>query len=66
MVDNQLVVDGLEEFLNELQDVKPIEQSDTVATSQQKNTLAHKLSFKSLWIQSSFYLHLERELEIHS
>ena len=48
MVDNQLVVDGLEEFLNELQDVKPIEQSDTVATSQQKNTLAQQLKRQSI------------------
>ena len=63
MVDNQLVVDGLEEFLNELQDVKPIEQSDTVATSQQKNTLAQQLKRQAIEASQNIvnnYLSVER------
>jgi DNA-nicking Smr family endonuclease len=39
---------GLEEFLNELQDVKPIEKLDTVATSHQKNSLTQQLKRQAI------------------
>jgi len=48
MIDNQIVEDGLEDFLSEFQDVKPIKQSDIVATSQQKNTLAQQLKRQAI------------------
>lgn len=40
--------DGLDEFLNELKDVKPIEKTDTVPTCQQKNTLAQQLKRQAI------------------
>ena len=48
MVDDQIIDDGLEDFLNELQDVKPIKQLDIVATSQQKSTLAQQLKRQAI------------------
>ncbi len=63
MVENQIKDDGLEAFLNELQDVKPIEQSDTVATSQQKNTLAQQLKRQAIEASQNFvnnYLSVEK------
>jgi DNA-nicking Smr family endonuclease len=63
MVENQIKDDGLEAFLNELQDVKPIKQSDTVATSQQKNTLAQQLKRQAIEASQNFvnnYLSVEK------
>mgnify|MGYP003625085175 CR=1 FL=1 len=40
--------EGLDEFLNELKDVKPIQQIDTVPTSHQKNTLAQQLKRQAI------------------
>jgi len=40
--------DGLDEFLNELKDVKPIQQTDTVPTCHQKNTLAQQLKRQAI------------------
>ncbi|WP_339725267.1 DNA endonuclease SmrA [uncultured Paraglaciecola sp.] len=48
MQSTELFDDGLEAFLNELKDVKPIEQTDTVVTCQQKNTLAKQLKRQAL------------------
>ncbi|MFT6988076.1 MAG: DNA-nicking Smr family endonuclease [Paraglaciecola sp.] len=48
MANIEILNDGLDEFLNELKDVKPIEQTDTVATSQQKNTLAQQLKRQAI------------------
>jgi DNA-nicking Smr family endonuclease len=44
----EIVDDGLDEFINELKDVKPIKQTDTVPTCQQKNTLAQQLKRQAL------------------
>lgn len=54
---------GLEEFLNELQDVKPIEKLDTVATSQQKNSLTQQLKRQAIEASQSLvnnYLSVEK------
>jgi DNA-nicking Smr family endonuclease len=48
MTDIEILDDGLDEFLNELKDVKPIEPTDTVLTSNQKNTLAQQLKRQAI------------------
>ena len=48
MANNEVLDQGLDEFLNEFKDVKPIEQTDTVPTSQQKNTLAQQLKRQAI------------------
>jgi DNA-nicking Smr family endonuclease len=48
MTNSEILDDELNEFLNELIDVKPIEKIDTVATSQQKNTLAQQLKRQAI------------------
>lgn len=48
MTDIEILDDGLDEFLNELRDVKPIEPTDTVLTVQQKNTLAQQLKRQAI------------------
>lgn len=51
MVDMQnikILEEDLDEFLNELKDVKPIEKTDTVTTFQQKNTLAQQLKRQAI------------------
>jgi DNA-nicking Smr family endonuclease len=48
MTDIEILDDGLDEFLNELRDVKPIEPTDTVLTGQQKNTLAQQLKRQAI------------------
>lgn len=48
MTHNEILDDGLDEFLNEFKDVKPIEQTNTLPTAQQKNTLAQKLKRQAL------------------
>ena len=40
--------DGLDAFLNELKDVKPIQQTDRALTSQPKNTLAQQLKRQAI------------------
>ena len=54
MINNEILDDGLEQFLKELQDVKPINKTDTVATCQQKNTLAQQLKRQA--IEASIHL----------
>jgi DNA-nicking Smr family endonuclease len=44
----EIMVDGLDEFINEFKDVKPIKQTDTVPTCPQKNTLAQQLKRQAL------------------
>jgi DNA-nicking Smr family endonuclease len=53
MLKNEILDDGLEQFLKEFKDVKPIKKIDTVATSQQKNTLAQQLKRQA--IEASFH-----------
>ena len=48
MRNTELLEDGLDDFLKELEDVKPIKQTDTVATCQQKNTLAQQLKRQAI------------------
>jgi DNA-nicking Smr family endonuclease len=48
MTHSEILDDELNEFLNELNDVKPIEKIDTVPTSQQKNTLAQQLKRQAI------------------
>jgi DNA-nicking Smr family endonuclease len=48
MTHNEILQDGLDDFLNEFKDVKPIEQTNTVPTGQQKNTLAQQLKRQAL------------------
>lgn len=48
MTHNEILDDGLDAFLNEFKDVKPIEQTNTVPTAQQKNTLAQQLKRQAL------------------
>ena len=44
MTHNEILDDGLDEFLNEFKDVKPIEQTTTLPTAQQKNTFPENLA----------------------
>jgi DNA-nicking Smr family endonuclease len=48
MTDTEILDDGLDEFLNELKDVKPIEPTDTVLTGNQKNILAQQLKRQAI------------------
>ena len=48
MANDEMLDDGLDAFLKELQDVKPIEQTKTVLTGQQKNTLAQQLKRQAI------------------
>jgi DNA-nicking Smr family endonuclease len=48
MTDIEILDDGLDEFLNELKDVKPIEPTDTVLTGHQKSTLAQQLKRQAI------------------
>jgi DNA-nicking Smr family endonuclease len=48
MTDIEILDDGLDEFLNELKDVKPIEPTDTVLTGNQKSTLAQQLKRQAI------------------
>jgi DNA-nicking Smr family endonuclease len=48
MTDIEILDDGLDEFLKELKDVKPIEPTDTVLTVHQKNTLAKQLKRQAI------------------
>ncbi|WP_293749663.1 DNA endonuclease SmrA [uncultured Paraglaciecola sp.] len=48
MTHSEILDDELNEFLNELNDVKPIEKIDTVPTNQQKNTLAQQLKRQAI------------------
>ena len=47
-MNNEILDEGLDEFLNEFKDIKPIEQTDTVPTCQQKNTLAQQLKRQAI------------------
>ena len=48
MKNNEILNDGLDAFLNELKDVKPIQQTDRALTSQPKNTLAQQLKRQAI------------------
>ncbi len=48
MTDIEILDDGLDEFLNELKDVKPIEPTDTVLAGNQKSTLAQQLKRQAI------------------
>jgi DNA-nicking Smr family endonuclease len=49
MANNEILDEGLEEFLNELKDVRPIKKTDTVPTAnQQKKTLAQQLKRQAI------------------
>lgn len=48
MTNNEIVNDGLDEFLKELKDVKPIKKTDTVSISQHKNILAQQLKRQAI------------------
>ena len=47
-MNNEILDEGLDEFLIEFKDIKPIEQTDTVPTCQQKNTLAQQLKRQAI------------------
>ena len=48
MTNNEMLDDGLDAFLNELKDVKPIQQTDRALTNQPKNTLAQQLKRQAI------------------
>lgn len=48
MACNEILNDGLDEFLNELKDVKPIKKTDTVPINQPKSTLAQQLKRQAI------------------
>ena len=48
MKNNEILNDGLDAFLNELKDVKPIQQTDRALTNQPKNTLAQQLKRQAI------------------
>jgi DNA-nicking Smr family endonuclease len=48
MTSTEVLKDGLDEFLNELKDVKPIVQTDTLPTAQHKSTLAQQLKRQAI------------------
>ena len=48
MANNEILDDGLDAFLNELKDVKPIQQTDRALTNQPKNTLAQQLKRQAI------------------
>ncbi|MFT5839573.1 MAG: DNA-nicking Smr family endonuclease [Flavobacteriales bacterium] len=63
MASNEILSDGLDAFLNELKDVKPIKQTDTVATKQHKNTIAQQLKRQAIEASLHFidnYLSVEK------
>jgi DNA-nicking Smr family endonuclease len=48
MTNNKMLDDGLDAFLNELKDVKPIQQTDRALTNQPKKTLAQQLKRQAI------------------
>jgi DNA-nicking Smr family endonuclease len=63
MTHSEILDDELNEFLKELNDVKPIKKIDTVPTSQQKNTLAQQLKRQAIEASQSLtnnYLSVEK------
>jgi DNA-nicking Smr family endonuclease len=48
MTNNKMLDDGLDAFLNELKDVKPIQKTDRALTNQPKKTLAQQLKRQAI------------------